>query len=50
MDNINIIETEYMGVVTQHIIIDRGNGEFTSMPKAIYDTLVSNSSTPQAGN
>jgi hypothetical protein len=22
---------------TEHAIIDRGNGEFTSMPKAIYD-------------
>ena len=40
-----------------HAIIDRGNGEFTSMPKAVYDeqqaaTLaseLSNPSTPQAG-
>lgn len=23
--------------ITEHVIIDRGNGEFTSMPKAIYD-------------
>ena len=32
-------------------IIDRGNGEFTSMTKADYEasTLPSNSSTPQAG-
>ena len=46
MDNVTFIEVE--GVT--HAIIDRGNGEFTSMPKATYDTLVSNSSTPQAGN
>jgi hypothetical protein len=25
------------GTETEHAIIDRGNGEFTSMPKAIYD-------------
>jgi hypothetical protein len=44
--------------VTTHAIIDRGNGEFTSMPKAVYDAQVaqatlaselSNPSTPQAG-
>lgn len=23
--------------VTKHIIIDRGNGEYTSMPKAVWD-------------
>lgn len=23
----------------EHILIDRGNGEFTSMPKAIWDEL-----------
>ena len=35
MENITIIEVE--GV--EHIIIDRGNGEFTSMPKAVWDEL-----------
>ena len=30
-----IIEIEVLGV--KHIIIDRGNGEFTSMTKATYD-------------
>ena len=24
----------------EHAIIDRGNGEFTSMPKAVYDAKV----------
>jgi len=46
MDNVTfqtINEIEYA-------IIDRGNGEYTSMLKSTYDTLVSNSSTPQAGN
>ena len=37
MDNIEIIEIESNGVIQEHVIIDRGNGEFTSMPKAIYD-------------
>lgn len=23
----------------EHIVIDRGNGEFTSMPKAVWDEL-----------
>ncbi len=25
------------GSVTEHVIIDRGNNEFTSMPKSVYD-------------
>lgn len=39
MDNITIIDmTDPMTQeVTQHVIIDRGNGEFTSMPKDLYD-------------
>ena len=37
MDKIEIIEIESMGEVTKHVIIDRGNGEFTSMPKSVYD-------------
>jgi hypothetical protein len=36
MENITYITDEY-GV--EHIIIDRGNGEFTSMTKAHYDEL-----------
>lgn len=33
MINIEIIEING----EEHIIIDRGNGEFTSMPKSVYD-------------
>jgi hypothetical protein len=33
MDNIQEIEVN--GI--KHIIIDRGNNEFTSMPKSVYD-------------
>ena len=38
MDKIEIIELENnAGEIIEHVIIDRGNGEFTSMPKEIYD-------------
>lgn len=37
MDNIKII-TDIDGF--EHVIIDRGNGEFTSMPKATYDEMI----------
>ena len=57
MNNVTFIEIESMGVTQTHAIIDRGNGEFTSMLKSTYDaqqaaTLaseLSNPSTPQAG-
>jgi hypothetical protein len=34
MENIQII-TDSQGI--EHVIIDRGNNEFTSMPKSVYD-------------
>jgi hypothetical protein len=38
MENITQFEvTTSYGEVVQHILIDRGNGEFTSMPKSVYD-------------
>ena len=38
MDNLSFITTENRdGSITEHIIIDRGNGEFTSMPKSVWD-------------
>lgn len=40
MDNVTFIEIENIdGSTTEHAIIDRGNGEFTSMPKAHYEEL-----------
>jgi adenylate kinase len=42
MDNVSFIEIETMGVTETHAIIDRGNGEFTSMPKSVYDELKAN--------
>ena len=47
-----ITQTNIDGSTTEYVIIDHGNGEFTSMPKSTYDTLaseLSNPSTPQAG-
>ena len=38
MENIEIITVNNIdGTTTEHVIIDRGNGEFTSMPKSVYD-------------
>ena len=38
MDNVTFVELPNLdGSVTEHAIIDRGNGEFTSMTKATYD-------------
>ena len=40
MENIEFVEIEArQGVFSTHVIIDRGNGEFTSMPKAVWDEL-----------
>ena len=52
-----IKKTDVNDIETEYAIIDRGNGEFTSMLKSTYDaqqaaTLaseLSNPSTPQAG-
>ena len=37
MDNITFMDVEFDGVITTYAIIDRGNGEFTSMLKSTYD-------------
>jgi hypothetical protein len=42
MDKVTFIEIE--GV--EHAIIDRGNGEFTSMLKSTYDAMQAEQSTP----
>ena len=43
MENIKIIE-DLSGI--EHVIIDRGNGEFTSMPKSVYDEMVAKTNQP----
>ena len=40
MDNVTFIEVETMGTTETHAIIDRGNGEFTSMLKSTYDEMI----------
>jgi hypothetical protein len=37
MDNVTFIEIETPEGVETHAIIDHGNEQFTSMPKATYD-------------
>jgi hypothetical protein len=47
MDNVTFIEIENPdGTTTEHAIIDRGNGEYTSMTKAHYDEIIAAQSTP----
>ena len=42
MSNVTFIEIESFGEVVEHAIIDRGNGEYTSMLKSTYDELKAN--------
>ncbi len=46
MDNVTFIEVETVSGTETHAIIDRGNGEFTSMPKSEYDKQQAEQSTP----
>jgi hypothetical protein len=44
MNNVTFIEVEntYTGELIKHAIIDKGNGEFTSMLKSTYDEMIAN--------
>lgn len=43
MDKITVFEvTDLNDVVTEWVRIDRGNGEFTSMPKSVYEQQAAN--------
>jgi len=46
MDKVTYIDIEGLGGVETHAIIDRGNGEYTSMSKATYDEQQAALSTP----
>ena len=49
-DNVKIIETTNMdGSTTEHVIIDRGNDEYTSMPKEIWDAQQAALNAPALG-
>jgi len=37
MENVTFIEIESIGKTETHAIIDRGNGEYTSMLKEVYE-------------
>jgi hypothetical protein len=52
MDNVTFIEiTDPMtNEVTEHAIIDRGNGEYTSMTKAHYEAMQAEQSTPMVSD
>jgi hypothetical protein len=45
MENVTFIEIEGLDGIVQHAIIDRGNGEFTSMLKSTYDAMQAEQST-----
>ena len=47
MDNVTFISLLGSdGIEVEHAIIDRGNGEFTSMLKSTYDAMQAEQSTP----
>jgi hypothetical protein len=48
MEKVTFIEVTHPMTeeVTEYAIIDRGNGEFTSMPKSIYEAMQAEQSTP----
>ena len=39
MDKVTFIKVEQLEGLVEHAIIDHGNGEFTSMTKAHYESL-----------
>jgi hypothetical protein len=48
MDNISFVEIKTLEGTETHAIIDRGNGEFTSMTKDYYDAQQAAQVAPQA--
>jgi len=47
MDNVTFVtRTNIDGTEVEHAIIDRGNGEYTSMLKSTYDEMIAAQSTP----
>jgi hypothetical protein len=51
MDNVTFIKVtdSLTNQVIEHAIIDRGNGEYTSMLKSTYDEMIARS-IPEGGN
>jgi hypothetical protein len=46
MDKVTFVEVETLGGVETHAIIDRGNGEFTSMLKSTYEAQLAANEAP----
>jgi hypothetical protein len=48
MENIEIVEkaNPFDGNTYEYVVIDRGNGEFTSMLKSTYEAIQAEQSTP----
>jgi hypothetical protein len=46
MDKVTFIEVQSLEGTETHAIIDRGNGEFTSMLKSTYEAQQAEQSTP----
>jgi hypothetical protein len=46
MDNVSFIEIEGLNGTQTYAIIDRGNGEYTSMLKSTYEAMQAEQSTP----
>jgi hypothetical protein len=46
MNNVTFVEVETLSGVETHAIINRGNGEYTSMLKSIYEAQQAEQSTP----
>ena len=49
MDKVIFIEVETLGGTETHAIIDRGNGEFTSMLKSTYEAQLEQSTPIPTG-
>jgi len=46
MENVTFIEIEGLDGIVEYAIIDRGNGEFSSMLKSTYEAQQAEQSTP----
>ena len=46
MDKVTFFNTQTLEGEIEHALIDRGNGEFTSMLKSTYDAMQAEQSTP----